>query len=246
MIRPPILRDEPDYGLGRLGTAARRAGNPELQALMEEYAEEVGLPPPRSTPQVEWDPVRCREIAQEFGALPFRERGAAVREAYRALADEIGRQFDFLSRFYAFDWYGDGDPVPYRDSKDMMEDVRRNRHLWVYTGGAPHSIWSDEENLRFRAVHDLFGHAAQGWTFGPHGEENAWVEHSKLFSPIARAALATETRGQNSSFNCGPHAHLPVAERPYAEQKGALLPEDRWTHPVLEEAYRDIPEFVYL
>jgi hypothetical protein len=72
------------------------------------------------------------------------------------------------------------------------------------------------------------------------------VEHSKLFSPLARAALTTETRGQNSFVNCGPFSHLPVTERPYAEQKGALLDEDLWTHPVLEQAYEDYPEFLYL
>ncbi len=57
------------------------------------------------------------------------------------------------------------------------------------------------------------------------GEENAWVAHSKMFSHEALPALTSETKGQNSWVNNGPHADLPVADRPFAEQKAGLLPE---------------------
>lgn len=243
MIRPAILREDDEYGLG---APARRKANPELQNLLAQYVEQAGLPRVQETPQVEWDPERCRAIAHEFESLDFRDDSEIVREAYRALADEISAQFDLLSRYYAIDFYGEGDPVPYRDSQEMMDDVLKNHHLAVFTGGSDHAFLSPDENVMFRAVHDLFGHAAHGNGFGPSGEENAWVQHSKAFTPLARAALTTETRGQNSWVNCGPHADLPAPERPYAEQKAALLPEDRWTHPVVEEAYQDIPEFLYI
>lgn len=241
MIRPAILREEDEYSLGSPG---QRKDNPDLKRLLREYVDQMGFPPIQETPEVAWDEDQCRAIAIEFEGLPFRD-GDFVQEAYRALVEELGAQYDFLSRHYDIEPYGEEDPVPYQDSKDMMEDVRNNRHLSVFTGGEDHALLSREENFMFRAVHDLFGHAAHGYGFGPKGEENAWVEHSKAFSPLARAALTTETRGQNSWVNCGPHSHLPVTERPYAEQKGALLPEDRWTHPVLEDAYQDWPEFIY-
>lgn len=246
MIRPPVLRDEDDSYLGHLGRTSGRKPNAELQRLVHELIAQAGLPPLQETPQIDWDPETCRAISMEFEALPFRDDDPIVQQAYDALADEIGFQFDLLSDHYEIDYYGDADPIPYKDSADMMEDVRRNRHLWVYTGGAPHAYLSNEDNLKFRAVHDLFGHAANGFSFGPRGEENAWLAHAKILSPLARAAFTTETRGQNSFFNCGPSSHLPVKERPYAEQKGALLPENRWTHPALEETYQDWPEFLYL
>lgn len=246
MIRPPALRDEDDSYLGTIGRSPGRKPSQELQRLTHEYITQMSLPPLQATPQIDWNPETCHAIAREFEALPFKDEDQLVRDAYDALADEIGYQFDLLSDYYEIDYYGDGDPIPYKDSADMMEDVRKNRHLWVYTGGVPHAYLSNEDNLKFRAVHDLFGHAAHGFSFGPRGEENAWLAHAKLLSPLARAAFTTETRGQNSWFSCGPHSYLPIKERPYAEQKGAVLPENRWTHPILEEAYQEWPEFLYV
>ncbi|MGH6628298.1 MAG: hypothetical protein ACREB3_01040 [Burkholderiales bacterium] len=245
MIRPSVLREVDEHRLGAPKGKPRRP-NPELQRLLRVYVQEAGLPPVEKTPEVDWDKSRCRAIAEEFEDLPFADAEDLVEQAYGALALEVRAQFDLLSRHYEFEAYGDGDPVPYAGSGDMMDDVRENKHLFVYSGGDDHAILSREENFMFRAVHDLFGHAANAWSFSPSGEENAWVEHSKAFTPLARAALTTETRGQNSWVNCGPHGALPPAERPYAEQKGALLPEPRWTHPVFEEAYRDEPAFVRL
>jgi hypothetical protein len=57
---------------------------------------------------------------------------------------------------------------------------------------------------QFRAVHDLFGHGVYGNEFGPKGEELAFGAHSQMYSPLARIALATETRGQNSVVNYTP------------------------------------------
>lgn len=246
MIRPSVLRED-DTGISLGGKAAfGRKPNSFLQGLLREYVKEAGLPPLKKTEDVAWDPARCKAIAREFDRLPVLDDSEFVQDAYRALADEVQAQFTLLSKVYAFEPYGDAQDVPYRDSADMMDDVARNRHLFVYEGGDDHAILSREENWMFRAVHDLFGHASWGYQFGPRGEENAWVEHSKAFTPLARAALTTETRGQNSVVNCGPHSHLPVKERPFADQKGALLPEEYWTHPAFEEAYKNEPEFVRL
>jgi hypothetical protein len=95
----------------------------------------------------------------------------------------------------------------------------------------------------FRGVHDFFGHAMHGYAFGPRGEENAWIEHSKMFSPLARWALTTETRAQNSWVNFGPYSDLPVDKRPYAEQKVGILPVRFVISSVFETAYRDWEDF---
>lgn len=245
MIRPQVLREDDGYGLGAK-KPLRHKPNAELQDLLREYVRGAGLPALEKTPAVAWDPEVCGMIAREFEELPYRDDAAGVRKAYAALADEVRAQYDLLAREIAIEGYGDGDPVPYRDSADMMDDVRENRHLWVYAGGEDHALLSREANFMFRAVHDLFGHAAGGWSFGAGGEENAWVEHSKAFSPLARAALTTETRGQNSWVNCGPNAYLPPKERPYAEQKAALLQKDLWVHDVVRKAYAGEREFLYV
>ena len=42
----------------------------------------------------------------------------------------------------------------------------------------------------FRIVHDIFGHAMHGNSFGPIGEDRAWFDHMNMFTPLAAAALA--------------------------------------------------------
>ena len=51
---------------------------------------------------------------------------------------------------------------------------------------------------RFRAVHDVLGHARLGLGFDRHGEFAAWRAQHPLHSPLARWALATELHGQHS------------------------------------------------
>lgn len=78
-------------------------------------------------------------------------------------------------------------------------------------------------------VHDYFGHVKEGVGFRADGEENTWRAHSSMFSPLAQRALTTETRGQNSWVNYGPHGEsnrkAGAAETHYADQKVGLLPE---------------------
>ena len=92
----------------------------------------------------------------------------------------------------------------------------------------------------FRGVHDFFGHSERGNSFGAIGEENAWDIHARMYSDKARRAMTTETRGQNSWVNFGSQmrnedgsikkkgdeGYLSPAERPFAEQKIGLLPEE--------------------
>lgn len=94
----------------------------------------------------------------------------------------------------------------------------------------------------FRIVHDYFGHIKDGIGFRADGEENAWRSHSAMYSDLARRAMTTETRGQNSWVNFGPHGETnktaSAADTQYAAQKIGLLPE--WAS---EEGRRDPPEY---
>ena len=100
-------------------------------------------------------------------------------------------------------------------------------------------------NDLFRGVHDILGHGAEGFQFGPQGEENAYRSHAVMFSPIARQAMATETRTQNSWVNFGPNRRNPddtvwgkedprygpwleklKAGEGYADQKPVLTPPE--------------------
>jgi hypothetical protein len=103
--------------------------------------------------------------------------------------------------------YHKGD-LNYAGSPQMLEDALINKHMYTYAGGEPHELLNRidpytglNENQVFRAVHDYYGHGPTGASFGPKGEELAFGSHSQLYSPLAKMAAATETRGQNSFVN---------------------------------------------
>jgi len=190
------------------------------------------------------DKGAARGIADAFETLPSDDsRNPAVRKAYHQLAEEIAQQWNFATDAMGMmfePWKREGQPYA-TILAEMCGDVRKNHHLYFYQGGDPHLLLRRLDaatgfslNDKFRSIHDLFGHAAEGYGFGPRGEENAWLKHSQMFSREAQRALTTETRGQNSWFNFGPHNydsagnHLnrPRPDRPFAIQKVALLPDE--------------------
>lgn len=150
---------------------------------------------------------------------------ARTKASYDALMRETNAQFEMIIQAGYKVEFVDGNP--YANSSEMMADVRKNKRLKVQLTGDDfyHPYMTRQETHIFRAVHDFFGHAAEGLEFGARGEDNALVRHATMFTSEAVPALVTETRGQNSYVNFGPNRNIPAAERPYAVQKAALLPE---------------------
>ena len=214
--------------------------NVEAQTVAAQYCQSLGFPEPQFTPYVQVNAATAKQIAEIYARTPNSPQDPAVQAAYAALINEVDAQYAILPvEIVPVDTHS----YPYKTSQDMMDDVLHNHRLAVFDGGDDHAILSREQNFKFRAVHDFFGHAAHGYAFGPRGEENAWVQHCKMFSPEARRAMTTETRGQNSWVNFGPYSHLPVTERPYAEQKVFILPWQYLSRPELLIAYQSYPGF---
>lgn len=208
----------------------------ELQELIELFCSENNLIPPPRGHYVKVDHALAREICLAYEALPAFAEDWHTRECYIKLMGEVATQFLFLQEHgYTFEpWQQDGQP--YQNSAEMQADVRDNHHLYFFTGGEHHpylDVFSAPVNGvqctmndLFRAVHDMFGHAAEGYQFGQRGEENAWIHHMHMFSPLARLAMTSETRGQNSWVNeSDVNRGKPACDRAYAQQKAALLPE---------------------
>jgi hypothetical protein len=131
-----------------------------------------------------------------------------LARSYAQLGKETKQQFDSLPVNMSFHRNGEGN---YNSSKQMLNDIFNNRHLYVFQGGDPHDFLNEVDpktglntNEMFRAVHDFYGHAVHGNQFGPKGEEEAWAAHGGMFSPLARLAMSSETRGQNSFVNYTP------------------------------------------
>ena len=146
------------------------------------------------------------ELLEQSGAKSYDD---LMEKAYRQLAKETDEQFQQLPYNFSYHRKGEGDYLG--GSKEMMADVHGNKHLYVFQGGDKHDFLNRvdkatglNENEKFRAVHDLLGHAIYGNQFGPKGEEIAWAVHQQMYSPLARLAMTAETRGQNSLVNYSP------------------------------------------
>ncbi|WP_328853230.1 hypothetical protein OG994_11900 [Micromonospora globbae] len=177
---------------------------------------------PAAYTRVRLNPALGVAIAEAYMAAPVRDERAFA--AYAAFCRETVLQYHYLIGRVEFGGLGVSvrvvDEDPYPDVESMIDDVRQRRlKVWSSAAsGNPHPYLSDGENDMFRAVHDAFGHAATGRGFDRHGEEAAWLKHSAMYSPIARRAMTTETRGQN----CAQVFYFRGGRFP--QQKAALLP----------------------
>lgn len=169
------------------------------------------------------DPDLKRQLfAQYLRAYPdiVRKSGASnydelVPAAYERLGVENAQQLDRMMNDGIKLSYHQGN-LNYANSPQMLEDVFLNKHLYTFAGGDPHEYLNKvdpytglNQNQVFRAVHDYYGHGTTGSSFGPKGEELAYAAHGQLYSPLAKMAAATETRGQNSFVNySGVNANL--------------------------------------
>ena len=145
------------------------------------------------------------DVLEQSGAKNYDD---LMEKAYRQLAVETDQQFQALPFNLSYHRGGEGN---YSGTRELLEDVHGNRHMYVYQGGDPHDFLNRvddatglNENEKFRAVHDAMGHAIYGNEFGPMGEERAWAIHQQMYSPLARLAMTAETRGQNSLVNYSP------------------------------------------
>jgi hypothetical protein len=222
----------------------------EAQTVAADYMREAGLPyePPRTYAKV--DKERAKKIAEWYDAAIHAPHDPEVAAAYHAMAKETMDQYAAIERTgFKFEFYPEGvDPYP-NGPREAVLDAIQNKHLYVYPTEAgfgdgeilDHPLlqdsgvrWGDPNkvvtyNDIFRGVHDYFGHIKEGVGFRADGEENAWRAHSAMYSPEARKAMTSETRGQNSWVNYGPHGEAnrtaDQAATVYADQKAVVAPD---------------------
>lgn len=199
---------------------------------------------------VKVDPAKAARIADAFTALEHAPQNPEVKAAYQAMIDETLAQYRAILDSGLKVEFISG-TSPYKGNPRLaIEDVKNNNHLWVYStkdGFGSDAKFDPVENPLlnatefiisgkpafandiFRVVHDYFGHIKEGVGFRAEGEENAWRAHASMYSPLARKAMTTETRGQNSWVNYGPYGeqNRTASEENtiYADQKIGLLPD---------------------
>lgn len=169
------------------------------------------------------DEEHARAIAQAFEDMPHTPDDPATKASYQALIKETADQYRAIKDSgLKIEAIPPDMPDPYATNPRLAaKDVADNNHLWFSPteGGfgsgaaaeATHPMLAktgeklgDREllaNDMFRIVHDYFGHLKEGHGFRAAGEDNAWRSHAAMYSDLARPAMTTETRGQNSVVN---------------------------------------------
>ena len=221
------------------------------QKLAKAYAKKYGIKytPPKK--HVVANPARGALIADEFARMKHDPSNKEVAAAYEAMINETIEQFRYIVDSGLKIEFIRGDDPYVNGPSDVIADVRDNNHMWIF--GTRDGFGSNDKfdpvdnpllaetefeidgvkmlaNDVFRVVHDYFGHVSTGTTFRATGEENAWQSHAAMYTPLARRAMTTETRGQNSWVNYGPDGTInrtaTTGETTFADQKIGLLP--RW------------------
>ena len=191
----------------------------EIEARVK---ERTGIDTPKGERITKLDEERSNRISEAYEKQESNPNDPEVQAAYKALIDETIAQYeDIIANGYTLEM----SDTEYKNSSDMISDLRDNKTMRIFSTEegfgfegitdadrasnpmlAPTSFKDKNgkpllANDVFRFVHDFFGHSTEGNSFGPIGEENAWNVHSRMYSPVARRAMTTETRGQNSWVN---------------------------------------------
>lgn len=225
-----------------------------IRGVARQYMEEAGLPYTPPTKYKRVNPEEAAHFAQAFEEMQHDPEHPLVKASYAQMIKEVAAQYEAAKRAGAkFEfWDPNTQEDPYAASPRLAtEDLRNNHHMYVFP---THAGYGDrpitDEDIRqnplladsgerwngmpvtyndiFRAIHDYYGHAKEGVGFRHDGEENAWRAHSSMFSPLARIAMTSETRGQNSWLNFGPHGEknrtAKTEDTIFADQKIGALP----------------------
>ena len=225
------------------------------------YMKEAGIEQAPVDTKTPVNPAEGKRVADAYEAMQHNPNDPKVKEAYAAMARETLAQYQHIKKTgLKIEFMKPGQKDPYEGQpRGAIEDVRDNNHLWVYPTEAGYGQGTPEEealkkdnpmlaptdevagkhkllvNDVFRVVHDYFGHIQHGNGFRANGEEIAWRSHARMYSPAARAAMTSETRGQNSWVNFGPHGKKNQTASSdntvYAQQKVGLLPEEFHGNP---------------
>ena len=154
------------------------------------------------------DVEMAHRVAEAFNAAPRSSNGATVESAYAALGEQARRHFRFLTSDASrrpVRVVFTGSPEPYEHAHELSESVwldqvlelcptqrdrdRRHPRLDTSIGGGYD---------QFRAVHDIVSHGWLRHTFDRDGEFSAWLTEHRLYTGLARWALATELHGGHS------------------------------------------------
>lgn len=155
---------------------------------------------------------QLQPIAEAYAQAAVYEPKAAA--AFKELADDSTRRANVLRQQLTIEVTDN--PEPYANAQEMAEDIHKRKHFVVSRAHSEHPIWTPEQNVDFRIVHDVLGHAVSGGDFGWQGENLACAAHFPLLSATAQGALFCECIAQTA---------YAAYYRSFGPQKVALFPQ---------------------
>jgi hypothetical protein len=87
----------------------------------------------------------------------------------------------------------------YQTQSQMKQEYNQTKVLKISIDYSEHPVFSVEDNIVFRTVHDYIAHIQGDHDFGPKGELACYNLHAKMASKDAIPALFTEVVGQAST-----------------------------------------------
>ena len=160
-----------------------------------------------------------RLVAAQYNLAPTKDPRAVA--AFQELGQKIGRQDQFLGSKFQMK---PGQDDPFTSMKAMTRDINRQRLagvkrpvIPVYAEppalagqqGGGHPVFSNDDNVRQRGVHDVIAHYYGQHPFSARGEYGAYNRHLKtLCNPdqvkagacMAAKAMFTEVVAQTSYY----------------------------------------------
>jgi hypothetical protein len=147
-------------------------------------------------------------VASAFLDAPRAPSNATVRAAYAELGAQADRWFARLTGSRArrpIRVVYTRCPEPYPTAHELSESVRRQQVLEicpaVHDRDRRHPLLDCSVGGaydRLRAVHDIVSHGWCRYGFDRHGEFSAWLHEDRMYTGLARWALATELHGEHS------------------------------------------------
>ena len=232
----------------------------DAENIARSYMQSIGMEYIPVEKITKLDEGLSKRISDAYDQMENNPNDPKVKAAYEAMAKETLDQYDaIVKEGYNVEINNN---EPYSNSEAMIKDLKDNKRMKIFStesgfGDEPITEEQRSENLLlkdsgrkdvngetllindvFRFVHDFFGHAKLGNSFGPVGEENAWRVHSEMYSPEARKAMTSETRGQNSWVNFSGVNDAAFKKRDKARElrkEGKIEEADRLVGEVYEE-----------
>jgi hypothetical protein len=155
----------------------------------------------------------CDTVAEKYDELPAMQEDQKWR--WEKLGDHVDKMYDQIQSRVKVEFV---EGQPYDDADEMVEKVKDTGVMQISRDFNDHPVFSEEQNLKFRAVHDYIVHimnADKGIDFSRKGEIKAYNLHRKLAPKDSWPALFSEVAAQACYAN---------SRGEFPEQKVAILP----------------------